>query len=155
MLERLLKHIEGKLEDELDIDQVKRDQMLMYALLGDPAMRLSLPLPLNVERKQTDAGTSWCVTKPKDAQRLYVEFRKDIGFMSPSTARSTSEQFEQEFIDANHGLRFQLLEELDASENWQGLINQPGTIRLVAESKSKLYTCSWKQKANNRKAALD
>jgi hypothetical protein len=144
VLERLLKHIEGKLEDELDIAKVKRDQVLMHAFLGDPALRLRLPERLEAEIQETSSGRRWRVKKPEGAQRLYVEFRKEIGVMSAGTDRSTSEQFEREFEAASYQLQFGILEELDSLARWEGVIQQSGTLRLVAESKSKLYVMAWK-----------
>ena len=144
MLEKLLKHVEGKLEEELDISQVKRDQMLMHALLGDPALRMHLPERLEADLEQTSSGWRWRAKKPEGAERLYVEFRKEIGAMSASSARSTSSQFGQDFEEAGSQLRFQVLEELDSQANWEGEIQQSGTLRLVAECKSKLYVMAWK-----------
>ena len=144
VLERLLKHVEGKLEAELDIAKVKRDQMLMHAFLGDPALRMRLPERLEASLEQTSTGWRWRVKKPEGAQRLYVEFRKEIGVMSASAERSTSAQFEREFAEASSQLRFGTLEELDSSVDWEGEIHQSGTLRLVAECKSKLYVTAWK-----------
>jgi len=144
LLERLLKHVEGKLEAELDITKMKRDQMLMHAFLGDPALRMRLPERLEAEIEQTSSGRRWRVKKPSGAERLYVEFRKEIGVMSARTERTTSSQFEQEFEGASSQLRFGTLEELDSSVNWEGEIQQSGTLRLVAQCKSKLYVIAWK-----------
>ena len=53
MMEHLLKDAEGKLEDEISVGKLKRDQILMYALLGDPATHLRIPDLLEATVKRT------------------------------------------------------------------------------------------------------
>jgi len=82
-MERLLVNIEGKLEDKMDMFKLRRDQMLMYALFGDPATRLPLPNKLNGGVERLDEGWRWQVDKPKDTDRLHVDFRS-AGFEFPA-----------------------------------------------------------------------
>jgi hypothetical protein len=48
---KLLKDAEGSLEDEIDVAKLKRDQVWLYNLLGDPATSISPPRPLEVKAK--------------------------------------------------------------------------------------------------------
>jgi hypothetical protein len=49
LVESMLKDSEGRLTPEIDIQKLKRDQPLMFNLLGDPACRLRFPRPLAVK----------------------------------------------------------------------------------------------------------
>ena len=42
-MHEVLKDVEGKLGAEIDVAKLRRAQLLMYVLLGDPATRLALP----------------------------------------------------------------------------------------------------------------
>jgi hypothetical protein len=143
LLERLMRHVEGKLEAELDMTKVKRDQMLMYSILGDPALRLRLPVLLDAEIRKRNEGWHWRVTKPADAQRLYVEYREEIGALPMQLPSSDPSLVLQAFEKANRRLQFQTLKELESDENWEGIFKQSGTLRLVVEGKSKLYVKAW------------
>jgi peptidase C25-like protein len=143
LLERLMRHVEGKLEDKLDIAKVKRDQMLMYSILGDPALRMRFPERLEAEIEKTNDGWHWRATKPTDAQRLYVEFREAVGGMTEKNPSADPANALQAFEKANSQLQFKTLKELDSDQAWEGLFKQSGTLRLVAEGKTKLYVRAW------------
>ena len=143
LLERLLRHVEGKLEEELDMAKVKRDQMLMYAILGDPALRLRWPGRLEAEIKQTKEGWQWRAKKPADAERLYVEFRDEIGIMPVRNQSLDPSLARQEFEKANNQLRFKCVEELDSRQKWGGIFKQSGTWRLTAVGSTKIYVMAW------------
>ena len=51
VMEMALRDAEGSLEPTIDIEKLRRDQALIYALLGDPATRLRLPDPLQVSAR--------------------------------------------------------------------------------------------------------
>ncbi len=53
VMEMALRDAEGSLEPTIDIEKLRRDQALIYALLGDPATRLRLPDPLQVSAERT------------------------------------------------------------------------------------------------------
>jgi len=65
LIERLLRDVEGKLEDQINVDKLRRDQMLMYALLGDPATRLHLPDRLRGKIRYVDGKWKWQAHRPK------------------------------------------------------------------------------------------
>src|SRR5262249_20085686 len=43
MAEMMLRDVEGSLETPIDVEKLRRDQVMIYSLLGDPATRLRLP----------------------------------------------------------------------------------------------------------------
>ena len=75
VMEMVLRDVEGTLEKNIDIPKLRQDQMLIYALLGDPATRLRLPGKLHGKIKRQQDGWHWQVRKPEDATKLYVSFR--------------------------------------------------------------------------------
>ncbi len=77
IVERMLIDVEGKLEEKMDVAKLRRDQILMYALLGDPATRLHLPDKLNCRIDNIGEKWMWEVNRPKDVTKLYVGFKPD------------------------------------------------------------------------------
>ena len=85
IMEMMLKDAEGSLDKEIDQGKLRRDQPLMYALLGDPATRLRLPEPLPATVQRTATGWQWRAKKPPGATSLEVGFR-DLQF-APKTPK--------------------------------------------------------------------
>jgi len=146
IIERILTNAEGKLEEKIDVARLRRDQILMYALLGDPATRLRLPDKLGSKIERLDDGWHWQVDKPKGATRLYVGFRP-AGQNFP-TAQLPLEKAaaRKRFEQANATFDFQPLAELAAHEAWKGTINKQGTLRLVAIGPGHIYAIAFKLK---------
>ncbi len=76
LMEMMLRDVEGSLEKEINVEKLRRDQVLMYALLGDPATRLRLPEPLEASVERTETGWRWRAKRPPGATRLEVGFRE-------------------------------------------------------------------------------
>ncbi len=85
VMEMMLRDVEGKLEKEIDEAKLRRDQLLLYAILGDPATHLRLPQPLQASVEQTATGWRWQTTRPPGAARLEVGFRKVPAFEISAT----------------------------------------------------------------------
>jgi len=132
IMERLLANVEGKLEDKINVLKLRRDQILMYALLGDPATRLAIPNKLAARIERVEAGWEWQVDKPNDASRLYVSLRPAaLNFPTvelPLAEDATRKRFKQ----ASAVFEFEPLGELSPDEDWKGVINSEGTLRFVA-----------------------
>jgi len=142
LAERVLRDVEGKLEATIDVEKLRRDQMLMYALLGDPATRLRLPLPLQASIERTDSGWRWKVQRPEGAQRLEVGFRaKQKTTVRWQEVPSDPEKARAAFHAANARLAFTALPAPAEGEPWEGTIdvNEPGWLRLVAVSKETIH----------------
>jgi len=143
LMERILKDVEGKLEEEIDVAKLRRDQILMYCLLGDPATRLRLPEPLHGKiRRRPDGGWNWQVHKPKGATALLVGLRPANPEASQAAGALTREQANRAFHAANAAFAFRSLPGRSANEPWQGTVKQPGLLRFVALGKHRLYAAA-------------
>ena len=142
VIESLLSNVEGKLEDKIDVGKLRRDQMLMYALLGDPALRLRLPERLHGKIKRRDDGWHWQVRKPKDATELYVGFRPAGQKLPSHQGELQRDTARRNFQAANEVFAFKSLPGPAAGEPWQGVINSPGTLRLVAVGPERIYVAA-------------
>jgi hypothetical protein len=144
LIERLLRDVEGKLDDAIDVAKLRRDQMLMYALLGDPATRLKLPqkLPINVERGP--AGWRWTAAKPKGAVRLLVGFRPAGGGLPPALEAVEKTAARRRLAAANAAFGFRPVVSLDATVQWKGTFRNEtaGTLRFVALDASSIHAAS-------------
>jgi hypothetical protein len=139
VIERVLRDVEGKLEETIDAKKLRRDQALMYALLGDPATRLRIPEPLAARVEKTENGWQWRVERPAGATRLEIGVRSanapDAAWQeeppSPAQARAA-------FEAANAALGYETIGALTADEPWRGTVETPGWIRFVAAGAGRL-----------------
>ncbi|MHC4934262.1 MAG: C25 family cysteine peptidase [Planctomycetota bacterium] len=133
IMERILKDVEGKLEAEIDVDRLRRDQQLMYALLGDPAQKLTLPARLVAEITQKEGVWSWKAERPMGATRLEIGFqpagRSNVSFNKLPQEKESSRAL---FKLANTMGGFTRFESRDDQQAWIGILRQKGTLRLVA-----------------------
>ncbi len=149
LIPNVLKDIEGKLEQEIDVPKLQRDQLLMYALLGDPATRLRFPagtLEGRVER--TTSGWRWTVERTKGAAFLQVAHRPAETVALDRLELVTSrEEANDRFAAANAGLGFTplfsagdgvvLLPPVDGA-SWEGTIGGDGVLRIVIRGRGGL-----------------
>lgn len=126
-----LKDVEGKLEDEINIGNLKRDQLLMYAILGDPATRLRLPEEFEFDLKPELDGWRWTAPKLSGATTLSVSLRLPPGPLLPVTSDPSAEQRNALLESANQMSRFLPIATLDCNQDWSGRVMGPGTLRLV------------------------
>ena len=142
LLERVLRDVEGKLEENINVEKLRRDQILMYALLGDPAMRLHLPERLHGKIRYARGTWHWQVRRPKDAVKLHVGLRAaDRRF--PAAAHPLEKaDARKRFGQANDVFAFKPLQELQATTPWRGTIDTEGTLRLVATGAGKIYAAT-------------
>ena len=132
LIEHALAEVEGKLEDEIDVAQLRRDQLLMYAIIGDPATPLRLPAGLDVDVEPGDGGCQWSVTPPPGATALYVDYRPDAVAVASVAAAADEPSAMERYRQADAGFAFTALDELAAGVPWRGLVTQPGRVRLTA-----------------------
>lgn len=66
LVQMALKDAEGKLEEDIDVKKLRRDQPLMFAVLGDPATSLRLPTITRLAVKKVGERWQW---KPEWAPR--------------------------------------------------------------------------------------
>jgi len=128
-----LKEIEGKLEEEIDVDKLKGDQLLMYAFLGDPATRIRLPETLRGSVEKRDDGWFWRVDKPMGATALEVAFRLGKPPLLRQFGRSANrDEAMSRFGDANGQLGYSLLDPPANDAPWEGVVTKKGLLRLTA-----------------------
>jgi hypothetical protein len=145
LVEHVLRDIEGKLEDEIDVSKLRRDQMLMYALLGDPATRIRLPKPLEASVRRTEEGWRWQATRPPEARRLEVGHRPAGPISLPVGGAAVDEhEARAAFEAANDALGFTPVPTPREGSPWQGVVDRPGWLRLVAVAGSDLYVATLK-----------
>ncbi|MHC4646293.1 MAG: C25 family cysteine peptidase [Planctomycetota bacterium] len=153
LMERILLEVEGKLEEKINVDSLRRDQVLMYALLGDPATRLHLPDKLNAQIKRLSDGWHWKADKPRGATRLHVSFcpagQNLPTVQLPLEKTAALERFEQ----ANATFAFTPLKELDIKQRWEGMIDKEGTLRLVSLGPALLHTAAFRLKQTDNPLA--
>jgi hypothetical protein len=132
MFEALLRNAEGSLDPEIDVQQLRRDQMWMYALMGDPATRLRWPGKLKAKIVRDGDKWRWTVEKPPGAERLETAMRAPLSTpvaivqtKDPAAARADHEK-------ANAMFNYQLLVTLPANQPWEGVVDHPGDLRLLA-----------------------
>lgn len=138
-MEKMLCNVEGKLEEKINTDKLRRDQILMYALLGDPATRLHVPdtLACTIELKRNNCH--WHVEKPQAALKLYVDFRPDGQSFPQVQLPLHKTSARQNLHLANDVFNFKSITELSADQSWEGTINTPGVLRLVAVAPDRFY----------------
>jgi hypothetical protein len=150
IMERLLINIEGKPEEKMDVTRLRRNQILMYALLGDPATRLPIPDKLQGRIERVEGGWRWQVDKPEDANRLCVSFRPaGLNFPTvelPLAKDAAHKRFEQ----ANAVLGFESIGEFAGDEAWKGTVNAEGTLRFVAAGQECIYAVAFHLKSGDR-----
>ncbi|MBN2271259.1 MAG: hypothetical protein JXN61_11635 [Sedimentisphaerales bacterium] len=146
IMERMLVEVEGKLEEEMNVAKLRRDQILMYALLGDPATQLNFPDELHADVKYSDGGWRWNARKPQGATRLYVSFRPPAQNLPQRTPQVDKETARKLFEQANDSFVFKPVAELSAEAPWEGAITEQGTLRLVATGPEQIHAAAFELK---------
>ena len=144
IIEALLLNIEGKLEAKLDANKLRRDHILMYALLGDPATLLHIPKPLECKFESGGNNWHWHAEKPKDALKLYVEIRPDGQTMPQIQLPLEKDSAQKNLQLANDTFSFNNVAELSADQTWEGSVNNAGILRLVALTPHDIYVTAQK-----------
>jgi hypothetical protein len=133
LMELLLRDVEGTLEKEINVEKLRHDEMLMYALLGDPATRLRLPEPLEASVERAESGWRWRARRPPGATHLEVGFRKPQALaMSPDKKPTSAEEADKAADAANACFAFTAQPSPPNDGSWTGICDRPGWLRLVA-----------------------
>ena len=140
LMEMMLRDAEGSLEKEINVDKLRRDQILMYALLGDPATRLRLPEPLDASVERVKTGWQWRAKRPPGATHLEVGYRKALALpVSPDKKPSGAEEADKAAETANACFNFTAQTPPPDDGAWEGICDRPGLLRLVAIGPKTLY----------------
>ena len=144
LMDKLLSDVEGKLEGEINIAALKRDQLLMYALMGDPATRLRFPETLEVTVERKGKGWVWKATKPKGARQLHVGVRP-VRLTLPKGAQGRDEaEARRVLAEANAVFEYSEAGTFGARGRWTGKVEKEGWVRFVATGGGKIYVATVK-----------
>lgn len=142
LMESVLQDVEGKLEDKINVAKLRRDQVLMYAILGDPATPLKMPQPLKVTVDQQTDGWHWKAEKPQGADALDLSMRPLDCKPPVATMPSSPEQSQKLFEKANAAFEFTKLYSVPGDQRWEGTIKDEGVLRLVTICKDKMFAAA-------------
>ncbi len=144
IVEAFLRDMEGSLEPELNVGRLKRDQMLMYALLGDPATRLRFPAPLEATVERAIDGWKWKATRPAGAETLALGLRAVTPRFPPVAGVPDEAAARALFEKANGAIDFAPLPAPADGAPWEGLLTKGGWLRLVATGPGGVWAASLK-----------
>ena len=140
LIESVLRDVEGKLDPRINVAKLRRDQMLMYAIFGDPATRLiRLPERLEASIERPATGWRWRAEKPIGVRTRTS--KSDFGRRSrrlpawEGGSRRRAGRRPRRSTAANAGFAFMPLPSPADDGAWQGDVERGGWIRLVASDK--------------------
>jgi len=136
-------------DERAEIPKIRRDHILMYALLGDPATRMHLPDPLYATVEYSAGAWQWNARKPQGATKLYVGFRPPAQNLPQRTAQTDKETALKLFEAANDSFAFKPVAELAPDLPWKGAITEQGTLRLVATGPGQIYAAAFELKSTD------
>jgi hypothetical protein len=139
IVEAILKDAEGGLEKDIDTAKLRRDQLFIYAMLGDPATHLRLPRKLHGTLTRQGGAWQWEVQKPKGATKLLVGLCQAGQTFGPAPKEPQREQALKALADANGIFKFAPLPSPGPQDPWKGSIDKPGRLRLVAIAPDAIY----------------
>ncbi len=128
LIEFSLRDVEGKLEETIDVAKLREDQRHMYALLGDPALRLPLPEPLAAKL----LDRRWSAERVPGATRLEVALLAAVPEPAPVLEGDAAAQARARFVAANAARAFVPLATIEGDGPWEGECPAAGRLRLVA-----------------------
>ncbi len=146
IVERHMRSNKGYVGGEPDLAKLRRDHLLMSAMLGDPAMRLRIPRRLHGKIRRRKDGWYWEVRRPPGAIRLHVSFRPPGQSWAPVPVNATKEQRRKLLRAANETFTFQELPAPPPDAPWKGVIDREGTLRLVAFTPEELHVAALRLK---------
>ncbi len=88
VFDALLKDAEGKLAPQIDLVKIRRDQPLMYVILGDPLCRLRLPEPLRIRVSREGPALLIEADLPKGVERARIDLLRDTRAVPSPELRS-------------------------------------------------------------------
>ncbi|MFT4641190.1 MAG: hypothetical protein ACI8T1_004526 [Verrucomicrobiales bacterium] len=141
LVELMLAEAEGQLEGKLNTPRIRKDHLLLYALLGDPATRLKRPQPLKTTFTRDGDDWVWTVTNPpKQASRLIVGHRTPPPPLKPKPSDLTEPETMELYEKTNAEMHFSTLDEHSPVTEWTGRVrHQRGTVRLVVQTDRSIF----------------
>ncbi|NIA22159.1 MAG: hypothetical protein GWP05_09405, partial [Anaerolineaceae bacterium] len=152
-MEQLLNSVEGNLEPRINVARLKRDQMLLYALLGDPATGLKLPAELKVSVERIPSGWRWKAERPKGATTLEVGLRADGQSFGRPPSPLEPEASRELQREANRCFAYLPQGKPLGDVPWEGTVRKSGWLRLVATAPGRLYVATARLDPSEKPAA--
>ena len=148
LVEMVLANIEGKLGGKLDTPRIRKDHLLLYALLGDPATRLKQPLPLKATFEREGDQWRWTVTHPpRGADRLQIAHRTPPPVLKLKEDDLSEKAAIALYRKTSSALMFQELETMNSPTSWTGLTeHRQGILRLVVSAAGRLLVATKEMK---------
>ena len=144
LIEKTLLSAEGNIQREgLDQRKLRADQVLLYALLGDPAGRVFLPDRVRGRIDWKNGACHWQVHKPAGATRLYVSFRPAAPPAQPKSgpAANRAEGLKRH-AQANAAFAYTPMAQIGPDAPWKGVIAKEGTLRFIAVGPRQIHTAA-------------
>jgi len=144
LIERTLLSAEGNIQRAgLDHKKLRADQILLYALLGDPAGRVFLPDRLRGRIDWKNGSCHWQIHKPAGATRLYVSFRPSTPPAQPKggPAANRADALKRH-TQANAAFAFTPVTQVGPDAPWKGVIAKEGTLRFIAVGPGQIHTAA-------------
>lgn len=138
LIEGTLLNAEGSLEGGIDQDKLRRDQLFMYNLLGDPATVLRLPSTLTTTLERSGKDWHWKVAELEGITTVSAGIRwqnvnstNTISRASDANTAALAAQRRYDEFDKRYV--YQPLS-VDTSKGWQGTTTNegPGQLRILA-----------------------
>ena len=143
IVERVLLSAEGNIQRAgLDHKKLRADQILLYALLGDPASRVFLPDRLRGRIDWKEGTCHWQVRKPAGATHLYVGFRPAaVPDVKTGAAPNRAEALKR-LAQANAAFAFKPIGRIGPDAPWKGTIATEGVLRLIAVGPAQIHAAA-------------
>lgn len=143
IVERILLSSEGNIQRAgLDHRKLRADQIMLYALLGDPASRVFLPHRLRGRIDWKDGTCHWQVRRPAGATRLYVSFRP-AGRPAAKTGKAPDRaEALKRLAQANAAYAFKPISQIGPDAPWKGKIAAEGVLRLIATGTARIHVAA-------------
>ena len=143
LIEKLLLTAEGNIQQAgLDHRKLRADQVLLYALLGDPASRMFLPLRLRGRIDWKEGKCHWQAHKPTGAVRLYASFRPQGHPAAKTGPAPDRAEALKRLAQANAAFAFKPIAQLGPNAAWKGVIAEQGLLRLIAVGPGQIHAAA-------------
>ncbi len=152
IIEQRLADAEGSLEETIDVAKLRRDQMLLYNLLGDPACRRFRPEPMPVEVIRDGRQLSLEGDVPEGCEEIVVQLVSPLlanvlaeptfGLVGEALAEAQRRNFE-----AANAPPLTLHRQTTSGKTWQATMTLPegsdtarSTLRIVGLGRTHIWT---------------
>jgi len=142
IIEFIVIKMQEKRGHTVDMEGIRSDHGLIYNVFGDPATNLKLPGKLEIVVRKNGDKWLWQAKKPKGAASLLVGLRSINIQRLKGNPKAMQKEARDIHAKANAMFEFIPLPAVDNGDGWQGTIDRPGLLRIVAVTPEKLYVAT-------------